>query len=137
MITWKRQSTVPFDAILAAAIAISSKLIFSTQLPVLVPPITTDPSSIIMAEVTCASLEAFSWRVGVRSEQRRSPRQGVMAQNGGARDKNVSWRNGSLQRKSELDYRMPWYARKDVIMTGRTKKRIYPKASVLVLVRSP
>ena len=35
-----------------------------------------------------------------------SPGRGGMAQDGGTRGRNVSWRNGSLERKSGLEYRM-------------------------------
>ena len=47
--------------------------------------------------------------------------------------RNILWRNGSLQQKPELDYGMETYAR-----TWREgPRRGWPKASGLVLVRSP
>ncbi|CAM9526680.1 unnamed protein product, partial [Ascophyllum nodosum] len=40
-----------------------------------------------------------------------SPGRGGMTQNGRTKERNISWRNGSLQRKPRLDYGMQWFAR--------------------------
>ena len=56
--------------------------------------------------------------------------------NGAERQKkgrNISWQNGSLQKKPRLDYSMLWHAR--TLREGPRREK--PTASGLVLVRSP